>query len=573
MTYADVPARQIKMLGSLPVIASFCRRLDISGVTDELVPIRPVASLTVGQAAEAMICNRLTSPAPLVHVQDWARDLGGPGGPRHPRARAERRQAGPHARRDRPAPGKITGAVAVRAIGAFGIDISQLHWDMTSFSLYGAYEQPDEDYPAPAYGHPKDRRTDLLQIQAGIAAAGDGGSRSTPRLQRRGRRGLPGDRGDDRPEEDRRGEEVPAGRRLQADQLRQRRRDRRCPLHVPGPRVQDLRQGRRAGRLRPGHRPPRSAMSPDATSTRSHTGQRAAGTSWKTAAVSDPQPQAQKRPADPAAPHLRALHRPRRRRRDQPRQETRPRPRRPGPPGPRPGRPLLPRRKVTARLQQIAATARPAPTCATPSAPPPPRPAAPSQRPDGRHPDGRHRPDRTQPADTRPGTGSGGPGKPTLTWWFDQAAIDAEAATDGWYALLTNLDASITAAEVLLRYKARKPSNAATATSKDPSPSPPMFLNNNRRIAALITVISLALLIFCLIEREARRNLAPAGQTRRPVQPAARPAYRPAHPHRPGRHAADPGHRDQPGADPQAQPGPGPAAGTTRRRPDPPAVT
>jgi hypothetical protein len=48
VTYADVPARQIKMLGSLPVIASFCRRLDISGIIDELVPIRPVASLTVG---------------------------------------------------------------------------------------------------------------------------------------------------------------------------------------------------------------------------------------------------------------------------------------------------------------------------------------------------------------------------------------------------------------------------------------------------------------------------------------------------------------------------------------------
>ncbi len=36
-----------------------------------------------------------------------------------------------------------------------------------------------------------------------------------------------------------------------------------------------------------------------------------------------------------------------------------------------------------------------------------------------------------------------------------------------------------------------------------------MFLRHNRRITALITVICLALLIFCLIEREVRRNLAP----------------------------------------------------------------
>ena len=105
VTYADVPARQVKMLGSLPVIASFCRRLDISGIIDELVPIRDVATVSAGQAVEAMVCNRLTSPAPLVHVQGLGPRLGGPGDPRHPRARPERRQAGPHPRCDRPAPG------------------------------------------------------------------------------------------------------------------------------------------------------------------------------------------------------------------------------------------------------------------------------------------------------------------------------------------------------------------------------------------------------------------------------------------------------------------------------------
>jgi hypothetical protein len=66
---------------------------------------------------------------------------------------------------------------------------------------------------------------------------------------------------------------------------------------------------------------------------------------------------------------------------------------------------------------------------------------------------------------------------------------------------------------------------------------------------------------------------SPANQDRRPVQPAARPADRPAHPHRPGRPAADPGHRDQPSADHQAQPRPGPAAGPAGRGPDPPAMT
>ncbi|MGX1886474.1 IS1634 family transposase [Streptomyces sp. NPDC055287] len=69
----------------------------------------------------------------------------------------------------------IVGSVGARAIDVFGLDVTRLHWDMTSMSLHGAYEETEEDYPAPAYGHPKDRRTDLKQIQAGLAVTGDGG--------------------------------------------------------------------------------------------------------------------------------------------------------------------------------------------------------------------------------------------------------------------------------------------------------------------------------------------------------------------------------------------------------------
>ena len=97
--------RQIKMLGSLPVIVSFCRRLGIAERHRRLVPIRDVATVTAGQAVEAMICNRLTSPAPLVHVQDWARTWAVPEILGIAPASLERRQARPHPGCDRPAPG------------------------------------------------------------------------------------------------------------------------------------------------------------------------------------------------------------------------------------------------------------------------------------------------------------------------------------------------------------------------------------------------------------------------------------------------------------------------------------
>ena len=66
-----------------------------------------------------------------------------------------------------------------------------------------------------------------------------------------------------------------------------------------------------------------------------------------------------------------------------------------------------------------------------------------------------------------------------------------------------------------------------------------MFLHNNRRITALITVICLALLIFCLIERQTRYAVAP--DTHLDGLAAGHcPAHRQADPHRAGPAPADP---------------------------------
>jgi hypothetical protein len=102
-------------------------------------------------------------------------------------------------------------------------------------------------------------------------------------------------------------------------------------------------------------------------------------------------------------------------------------------------------------------------------------------------------------------------GKPTLAWHYDDTALAAEASTDGWYALLTNLDPDIAdASEVLRRYKGQEVSERRYGNFKGPLAVAPMFLKNNRRIEALITVICLALLIFSLIERALRLAIAPA---------------------------------------------------------------
>ena len=157
------------------MVAAFCRRLDIAGIVDRACPVRDVAIVTHGQVIEALVANRLTSPTPLVHVEDWAAAW----------SVEEVFGVVPDALNDdrigraldavAPELAGIVGSIGAGAVTEFGIDVSRIHWDMTSISLFGAYEETEADFAEPRFGHPKDRRPDLRQIQTGLGVTADGG--------------------------------------------------------------------------------------------------------------------------------------------------------------------------------------------------------------------------------------------------------------------------------------------------------------------------------------------------------------------------------------------------------------
>jgi len=408
---------------------------------------------------------------------------------------------------------EITGTVAVRAIGTFGIDISQLHWDMTSFSLYGAYDHPDEDYPAPSYGHPKDRRTDLLQIQAGIAAAGDGGIPVYARAYSGGAAEISQVTGAMNALKKIAGKKkfllVGDSKLISYDNVAAIK-GAGCTFLAPASKLYvkaaelaacDLGKATEVSYVagRDQHKNPRQLGR------------------WHV--LEDDQPfwiRNSKRKSDPpirlrrvfvhstARAHAAATSRAKkliRARDDLDRLVSG-----------LGGRFYPDEQKVADRIKQISLARKAGPYL---------RYTIGTDQAAGTEATG------PGPADSWQGTGSGGPGKPTLTWWFDQETIDAEAATDGWYALLTSLAPDVTAKEVLLRYKAQEAVERRYGNLKGPLAVAPMFLKNNRRIAALTTVISLALLVFCLIEREARRNLVPETKidglyNRQPARPTGR---------------------------------------------------
>ena len=459
-----------KRLGALPVVAEFGRRLRIAEIVDELCPVRPVAWITHGEVIEALVANRLTAPAPMLRVQDWAAAMAveeaygiAPGLLNDDRiARALDAVA--------PQLDAITGGVGAAAVTEFGVDVSRLHWDLTSISLYGAYPEADPEYPAPRWGHPKDRRADLKQIQTGLAVSGDGG---IPVFHRPCSGG--------------------------AAEVAQVTGAMTALKKIAGPRpfllVGDSKlisytnaaamNAEGAGFVAPlaasrvpaglfAALPAGAGTAVDYAPARDASKPAAARGSYRVLEDGGMDLHGPRKTDPPV--HLRRILV----------YST----------ANAEGQAKARARKLATAAEELDRLVRTAGTRFHPTA------GAVAARA------------RTIAAKRRAGAylrtviTCDATGKPALSWHFDQAAIDAEAAADGWYALLANLASP---AEVFLRYKGQHVVERRYGEFKGPLAVTPLFLKTSRRIAALITVICLALLIFCLIERQVRKALAPHG--------------------------------------------------------------
>jgi transposase len=103
-------------------------------------------------------------------------------------------------------------------------------------------------------------------------------------------------------------------------------------------------------------------------------------------------------------------------------------------------------------------------------------------------------------------------GRPTLSWRRDEQAIAESGRTDGVYALATNLPGRLSAASLLRLYKDQWLVERRHRDLKGSLKVRPIFLHNDDRIAALVSIVGLALLVFGLIESELRRRLGKGTQ-------------------------------------------------------------
>ncbi|WP_194900087.1 IS1634 family transposase [Catenulispora pinisilvae] len=476
-----------KLLGALPVVADYCSRLKIRSIVDGLCPVDDQADLTYGQVIEALVANRLTSPAPLVHVQSWADGwaVGEAFGVEPALLNDDR--IGRALDAIAPVLDRIAGSVGAAAIEAFGIDVTRIHWDLTSMSMHGDYDKQAEGFPAVKLGHPKDRRTDLKQIQTGLGVTGDGAIPVFHQV-------FDGGAGEV-------SQVIPMMRALQEIATERRLLIIGDSKLISYANVAAM-DGDGVTFVAPASKAYVSAtdlagLSLHAATEVAYIAGRDAGKPadrrgvWHV--VEDAMSVTGPRKADPAVSLRRVFVHSSARASAAITARAKKLQRAAGDLG-RLERTLGSRHyptveKVDARLAAIRRERRVADYLRTTTG-------------------------------TDPDTG-----KPILTWSFDPDAIAGEAAGDGWYALLTNLDADETdAAAVLILYKGQEAVERRYSAFKGPLAVTALFLKNNRRIAALITVICLALLIFSLIERQVRIALAEQGQTKVEGLYAGRPA-------------------------------------------------
>jgi transposase len=167
--------RLVRMLGSLPLIADFAQRLSIRSIIDRHCPSRANAHLTHGQVALAILANRLTQPKAMYLLFSWAKQW----------AVRETLDLDPdHLNDDRLGRcldalalqiDRIQGEVTLAALREFALDLASLHWDLTSVVLYGEYppEEQDPAYPQPAHGFGGEAGE--KQLRVGELVASDGG--------------------------------------------------------------------------------------------------------------------------------------------------------------------------------------------------------------------------------------------------------------------------------------------------------------------------------------------------------------------------------------------------------------
>lgn len=162
-------------VGAMPLIAAMFDKIGLRRAVNELVPYQ--GDVDLGALVEVMVLNRLLQPKAMFKIGDWAQDASVTDFYGLTAEQLNDDRLGRALERIAEHGDTVQTALVLSAIDKFELDVSQIHYDITSVELYGAYETQGDDpaSPQPTYGHTKSGRKNVKQIQQGLSVSADGG--------------------------------------------------------------------------------------------------------------------------------------------------------------------------------------------------------------------------------------------------------------------------------------------------------------------------------------------------------------------------------------------------------------
>src|SRR5215813_9264286 len=159
---------QTQIVGALPAIAHYFEQLDLAATIDELVPWE--GDVPLGTLVEVLIANRLLQPKALFRVGPWAQAAAVTDAYGVTAEQLNDDRLGRALERLAAHAPDIQAALVLKAIERFDLDVTQVHYDLTTVELYGAYEVEAPEgqtppTPLPTYGRTRSGRKHIKQVQ------------------------------------------------------------------------------------------------------------------------------------------------------------------------------------------------------------------------------------------------------------------------------------------------------------------------------------------------------------------------------------------------------------------------
>lgn len=168
------PAPGRFLSGALPLVVPLLGQLDVEGIVDRACPMRGRSRLTHGEVICALIANRLTAPRPLYDVVGWAEAYAAGSWLGTPAELLNDDRLGRALDAVSGHLDEIVSAIGLQAVSTFGVDAARLHWDFTSVAFCGDYATQDPGAVQIGFGHSSDRQGHRRQLKVAQAVTATG---------------------------------------------------------------------------------------------------------------------------------------------------------------------------------------------------------------------------------------------------------------------------------------------------------------------------------------------------------------------------------------------------------------